>query len=104
PGSQTVYSLSTLFSGIYFSQQYWTRVEEGGLWPHEDDSHRFVESLRDAGVATFTFAGALWMVNKYGIVRGFSEETFVQSASRYTPAQLLMDGALNRLSQVGDTP
>jgi arylsulfatase A-like enzyme len=100
PGSQTVYSLATLFSGTYFSQQTWTALPDGsGVWPHEDTTRRFPEILRAAGVSTVTYAGAGWLVNRHGVVRGFSEETFVKTELKYTRARPLMDAALQRLSR-----
>ncbi|UQA60341.1 sulfatase-like hydrolase/transferase [Polyangium aurulentum] len=105
PGSQTVYSLSTLFSGTYFSQQTWTALPDGGgVWPHEDTTKRFPDLLRAAGVTTVTYAGAVWMVNRYGVVRGFAEETFVKGGPKYTKARPLMDAAIRRLQQAQRQP
>jgi arylsulfatase A-like enzyme len=98
-GAGTVYSLSMLFSGIYFSQQTWSLLPEGtGPWPHEDPTTRFPDILRAAGAPTVTYAGAAWLVNRNGVVRGFSEERYIK-AKGYTPAQPLVDLALQRLSQ-----
>ncbi|HVK64655.1 MAG TPA: sulfatase, partial [Polyangium sp.] len=108
PGSQTVYSLSALFAGTYFSQQYWTSGAGPlpGLWPARDETPRFPELLRARGVDTITFAGAAWLVNQYGIVRGFSEETFVRPAEnhRWTMGGPLVDAASARLAKVKDEP
>lgn len=104
PGSQTVYALSTLFSGTYFSQQYWSK-KKGALWPHQDDTVRFPEVLRDAGVATVTFAGAVWLVNEFGVVRGFGEQRVISvPGSKYAPAEALMDAIVERLAAHGEGP
>ncbi|MDI1444927.1 sulfatase [Polyangium sp. 6x1] len=107
-GSQTVYSLSALFAGTYFSQQYWTPNAGPvlGVWPAKDETPRFPELLRARGVSTITFASAAWLVNQYGIVRGFSEETFVRPAgnSRWTMSKPLVDAAVGRLAKVNGEP
>ncbi|MDI3286146.1 sulfatase [Polyangium sp. 15x6] len=107
-GSQTVYSLSALFAGTYFSQQYWTPNAGPilGLWPAKDETPRFPELLRARGATTITFASAAWLVNQYGIVRGFSEETFVRPAgnSRWTMSKPLVDAAVARLAKVHGEP
>ena len=84
PGSQTVYTLTSVMAGTYFSQQFWTsrRVAEGkgsrGLWPHEDPTVRFPKILADAGIPTVQYGQAVWLLNEYGMTRGFSEEKFIR--------------------------
>lgn len=105
PGSQTVYTLTTVFAGTYFSQQFWstgapdrsTRATDS-LFPHADETVRFPELLRDAGIPTVTFASSSWLVNSVGVVRGFDEEEFVQSrGEKYTKAPDLTKAAMARL-------
>jgi len=86
PGSQTVYTLSELFMGKYFSQQYWTRHPvHRDLWPDDDASPRFPQLLSDAGVATVHYATTKWLTGDAGIIRGFTEEQFVEPAkTRYS--------------------
>jgi hypothetical protein len=84
PGSQTVVTLSSLFMGTYFSQQYWTRrpgVRD--LWPHEDRSPRFPAILTEAGVKTVTFATAKMFTNDYGMVSGFERNRYVKGPRRW---------------------
>ncbi|HET6610762.1 MAG TPA: sulfatase [Kofleriaceae bacterium] len=104
PGSQTVNSLTSLFAATYFSQQRWTPAKHGRaaqLWPHQDESVRFPELLAGAGVPTVTFASAWWLVDKYGVVRGFTEEKVVHGRRPlgygFTDATALVDAALERL-------
>jgi len=83
PGSQTVYTLTSVMTGTYFSQQFWSSrwVAEGkgsrGLWPHEDPTVRFPAILADAGIPTVQYGQAVWLLNEYGMTRGFSEEKII---------------------------
>lgn len=109
PGAQTVYTLGAVFSGVYFSQQYWSKgapnpsaAVRNGLFPHEDDTPRFPELLQRAGVRTVTPASAVWLVNEVGIVRGFDEQRFIdpkRSGEKYTFAPALTDAAIRRLKR-----
>lgn len=99
PGSQTTYALGSLMAGTYFSQQLWTPLDRGMLWPHEDPTPRFPELLARGGVTTAHVAGAEWMVGRYGIVRGFTEERWLRSSARYTGARSLVEAAIHRLQQ-----
>lgn len=105
PSSQTMMSLGTLFSGTYFSQQYWTEHPKQPLvWPHEEPSVRFPEMLARAGVPTVTFSGAPWLTNAFGVVRGFSEERFIRTDVKYTRAIDLVNATLPRLERHGKGP
>ncbi len=101
PGSQTVYTLAQMFMGTYYSMQYWTEIEgERDLWPHEDETRRFPEILAEAGVATANFATAKWLVNRFGIVRGFTEDEFVEpKRTRYTLTSRTIPKVIERLEQ-----
>jgi len=71
-------------TGTYFSQQFWSLrwVAEGkgarSLWPHEDPTVRFPQLLADAGIPTVQYGQAVWLLNEYGMTRGFSEEKFIR--------------------------
>lgn len=99
PGSQTVYTLSELFMGKYFSQQYWSRHPSlPDLWPDDDDSVRFPQLLTDAGIPTVHYATTKWMVGEIGIVRGFGEEQFVEPAkTRYSLSSETFPRLIERL-------
>lgn len=102
--SSTVPSLSAIFSSAYYSQQYWT-VHKGSIVPPEDDTPRLQEELTRAGVVTTTFIGGEGLMPEYGVLRGFSEATRVRTGrTQYTPAALLMDAALDRLSNAKADP
>ncbi|MEE9385458.1 MAG: sulfatase [Nannocystaceae bacterium] len=105
PGSGTVYTLAAVFSGVYFSQQYWTpHPKQSQLWPHADPGVRFPELLSAAGVPTVTYAGAFWLVNDFGIVRGFSEQAVIKGRSKYAPAAKLADAIIERIKGHGAGP
>ncbi len=112
PGSQTVYTLTSVFAGTYFSQQYWstgapdrsTRATDS-LFPHATNSIRFPTSLHHAGISTVTFASSSWLVNSVGVVRGFSQERFVRSrGEKYTHGRDLTRAALRHLKEVERGP
>ncbi len=104
PGSQTLTTLTSLFTGTYYSQQYWTtRPPSSNLWPHADETLRFPEILRDAGIPTFNAGATSWMSNEIGIVRGFSEDHFVPpKGTHFTVSALTVPLLLERLETVGD--
>jgi hypothetical protein len=104
PGSQTVYSLTEMFAGTYYSEQTWSLLN-GNLVPHEYTTKRFPEFLRGAGVQTVHMASAPWFTNNVGVVRGFAEETYIKPpVGSYAHAKPLMDALLGRLSQVAQGP
>ena len=82
-GSQTVYTLSTIFSGRHFSQMFWSKrnpeQSTAQLWPWDDRLPRLGELLQAAGVKTMTFASAHWLTGHSGVVRGFDLEKKIRS-------------------------
>ena len=106
-GSQTVYSLATLFAGTHFSQQYWTKRRAKGksLLPHADPTPRFPAQLTNAGVLTINYSGARWMRNDWGIVAGFGEEHWVKDPGhRYSRAHVVAAALAEGLRTVGPEP
>ncbi|MEZ4297717.1 MAG: sulfatase-like hydrolase/transferase [Polyangiaceae bacterium] len=106
PGSQTSVSLTTMFSGRYFSQLYWARHGHGSsrfLYAAEDDAPRFPEILTAHGVKTVMFGGTGFLANQYGVARGF-EETKVPEGRRHATANELIDPLISRLNRVGREP
>jgi hypothetical protein len=108
PGSGTVYSFTQLFADRYFSQMYWSpMVAGGGTWPHADTSPRFPELLEKAGIPTYTSASIEWMINDYGVIRGFSEQRIHPFKTPRLPvrdADALIDDTIARLDRQGDKP
>ncbi len=76
PGTSTAPALASLFSSRYYSQLYWTTYtkRKPEVFPHSDSSPRFPELLSERGVRTVTVDTAGWLLNEFGIVRGFQDE------------------------------
>lgn len=109
PGSQTVTSLSGVFSGRYFSQQYWTpHPAVGYLFLGDDLPARFPELLRAGGYQTHTAAATYFLVNTFGIVRGFEHELFIKmpdlALTDYTPGQRLTAHLSDTLKRARNEP
>lgn len=69
PGSMTKYTLASISSGRYFSQQDWGM---GKLhWPIDDKSVHIAAVLSQAGVFTAAFPATSWLENGHGVIRGF---------------------------------
>lgn len=102
PGAQTVYTLSAVFAGTYFSQQYWTSKKAenvASLWPWEDKTIRFPALLQRKGVTTVNFCQAEWGQGIYGLVRGFTEDVWVKPkpGSKWSTGQMVTDAIVARL-------
>jgi arylsulfatase A-like enzyme len=107
PGTQTALSLSTIFSGRYFSEVCWTDHGEGRtryLYPSCDTSVRFPEVLAEHGVATANFASLIFLANDYGVLRGFREETVTVTGWRHAGADEVVNPLVDRLAHHGATP
>lgn len=100
PGTQTALSLSTLFTGRYFSELHWTDHGEGRtryLYPADDPSIRFPQILSEHGVTTVDVAGLVFLGEPFGVVRGFREETVTVRGWRHAEAHELIDPLIARL-------
>jgi hypothetical protein len=107
PGTQTPLSVSTLFSGLYFSEQRWTDHGVGRtryLYPADDPFPRFPQLLGDHGVATASYAGLAFLGGDFGVVRGFREEKVVVESWRHAFAHELIDPLIERLKHPGRGP
>jgi arylsulfatase A-like enzyme len=69
PGSMTKYTLASISSGRYFSQQNWGAGSSH--WPTLDTSVHFATLLGRAGIFTAAFPATSWLENGTGIMRGF---------------------------------
>jgi hypothetical protein len=106
PATGTIWTLSSLFAGRYYSELYWT-VKQGGItrkvYPHEDTSIRFPEILSRGGVQTVLYSEMPDVTNDYGVVRGVGEEQCFKGKS--TPsAPTVTNAALERLRAQGAEP
>jgi arylsulfatase A-like enzyme len=107
PGSQTALSLSTLFSGRYFSELYWSRHGTGRTrfdYPAEDPSPRFPALLSERGVDTASFGSLVFLGGEFGVARGFREDHVVVRTDRHARAKELVDPLLARLRRAGPEP
>lgn len=106
-GSSTAPSLAAIFSSLYYSQLFWShRPDDQGLvFPHTDPSKRFPELLSAAGIRTVTYDGVGWLLNDFGIVRGFDEEeTFRVKGKPFVPGKPLVGAAIDRLRKHAGGP
>jgi arylsulfatase A-like enzyme len=100
PGSMTKYTLSSISTGKYFSQQYWTKRGQS-RWPTQDESVHFATLLQGAGVFTATFPAMRWLQNSYRIIDGFEQNEWLgeKPPKRYnwTPGEILTEKLLRSL-------
>jgi hypothetical protein len=84
PGSSTAPSLAALFSGVHYSQLYWSlhTRRRPETFPHQDDTPRFPALLAQAGISTSTVDTSGWLLNTFGIVSGFTEETSARNPKK----------------------
>ncbi len=104
PGAQTAVSLSSVFSGRYFSELYWTRHGQGETrftYPAEDASPRFPELLSEHGVATASYDALIFLANEFGVARGFREEHVVVEGARHGEAREVVGPLLEQLQLRG---
>jgi arylsulfatase A-like enzyme len=107
PGAQTPTSLAALFSGRYFSEQKWDDYGEGGdrfPYPAGDPAPRFPEILSAHGVTTVQDAAFVFLVNRFGVLRGFSEEKMLGHTRNACPARYVISPLIDRLSHAKDEP
>jgi arylsulfatase A-like enzyme len=68
-------SLSSIFSGKYYSELVWEAQSKGGeVWPGKDPTIRFPTLLGEHGVHTVTVASKSWLLSSRRVVAGFVEE------------------------------
>jgi hypothetical protein len=102
PATQTEISMTTLFSGRYFSELAWKDSGKGWTFhPHPTVDHfiRFPELLSAHGVTTVNLAGIAFLTNEFGVVRGFREETRMLHERTAESAFNLIGAMSDRLSK-----
>jgi hypothetical protein len=109
-GSQTVYSLTTLFAGTYFSQQYWAiHPKVPAPFPQDEPITRFPQFLTDAGVETVSVTTSYLFLHEYGLLGGFRQEMTtpdpkITPQDPYAHGELLMNDIIARLEKQGPGP
>lgn len=104
PASQTALTLSTIFSGKYFSELRWAMHGEGEtrfVYPAVDDSPRVPELLTAAGVDTAIWKGLAFLRGDFGVARGFREDPIRIDDARHALAETLVTPLVTRLGRVG---
>jgi hypothetical protein len=109
PGSMTKYTISSVSTGKYFSQQYWSeRSDDGGRWPHLDDSVHLATLLSGHGVFTAAFPSVRWFLNRLGLVEGFQHNQFegdpMPGHKTWIGGRSLTRQLIERLEQEGARP
>lgn len=89
-GTLTKTSISGLFLGNHFSQQFWSPMKRfnNAMSVHADPSVRFTELLAARGAATANFRSVSWLRNRV-VMRGFQHDEHIQypkEKSYYTPS------------------
>jgi arylsulfatase A-like enzyme len=106
PSPSTATSITTMLSGLYYSQLYWSRNESerwrGRILPHEDESVRFPALLTDHGVHTVHILADHGLDFSSGISNGF--EVLRKTRHNDGPAKEQMTLMLDELGKVGDGP
>jgi hypothetical protein len=106
PGTSTAPSLTAVFSGLYYSQLYWRLMPGAGpdVYADDDPSPRFPELLSDVGIPTATFDSGGFLLNRFGVVRGFREEQTLRTGRAYAQGPDVMNAAIARLERHGSGP
>jgi arylsulfatase A-like enzyme len=100
-------SLTTLFTGRYFSQLRWQLFGQGAmrfLYAVDDPAPRFPELLSRGAVDTADYLGLIFLTGRFGVTRGFTEEFSAVTDRRHALATEVLTPLLRRLGRVGRTP
>ncbi len=103
-GSQTAVSLTSLFSGKYFSELRWSKFGSGSSrfeYAGGDETPRFVEMLSSHGVETSKVVALTFLRNEFGVAPGFSEERVVTSGRRHATGAQVIEPLLRRIRSIG---
>lgn len=104
-GTSTAPAIASLFASRYYSQLRWTEYvkRRPEVFPHDDPSRRFPELLAERQIPTVTVDTAGWLLNEFGIVRGFSEEQTARLRG-YPSAREAGEKVRVRIAQQGAGP
>lgn len=107
PGTQTTLSVSTLFSGLYYSEQVWKDYgpkQYAHPYPAADPFVRFPQLLSDHDVATVNDASLAFLAGDYGLTRGFREERVLGSEASAAPGLAVIHALADRLDRADAGP
>ena len=106
-GSQTSVSLSSMFSGKYFSQMYWDWRGSGNTrfaYPADDTPARFPAWLNSHGVDTHGYLGIIFLSRPFGISGGFRDERVVVRGRAHASVAAVLTPLLAQLRQPNHGP
>ncbi|HEU5077432.1 MAG TPA: hypothetical protein VFU02_24740, partial [Polyangiaceae bacterium] len=69
PGTLTKVSVTSVFTGKYFSQQFWAKQADGIFGVQSDPTLRFPEYLRAGAIRTVNVTAIGWIRNGRGVVK-----------------------------------
>lgn len=107
PGSQTAVSLTSLFTGRYYSQLRFTAHGQGAsrfMYAADDPAPRFPALLTTAGVDTRAYVSLAFLAESFGVVRGFREVQVVVQGRRHALAREVEAPLLAALRRAGSGP
>jgi arylsulfatase A-like enzyme len=107
PGSQTSVSLTTVFTGRYFSELYWAMHGEGSArfeYASKDPTPRFPALLTATGVATESFCSLKFLEQEFGAATGFAKQNALARGREHVGAQGVIEPLIHRLRRVKDEP
>ncbi|MGO8994190.1 MAG: sulfatase-like hydrolase/transferase [Polyangiaceae bacterium] len=106
-GAQTASSLSTLFTGLYYSERRWADHGVGDtryLFPADDPAPHFPEILSDHGVMTASHAGLFFLGGDFGVVGRFRDAKVLVEGRKHADAGELVEPILERLRRPVEGP
>jgi arylsulfatase A-like enzyme len=107
PGAQTVYTMTSWFTGKYFSGVYWRKKPAQLFWADADPTPRFPELLGEHHVASTYVKAGRWIGTTTGLVGGFSSYIELQEKVRhddYASADAVSDHVVDELEKQGPGP
>jgi hypothetical protein len=107
PGAQTGVSMSTLFTGLYYSERKWENFGNGKdrhPYPAHDHSQQFPDLLSEHAVETVNYASLVFLSSEFGVARGFREEEVLGTSESAATGPRLTHALLNRLGHAGEGP
>jgi hypothetical protein len=96
PSPSTLTTVSSIFSGRYYSQLYWLKKGDSVL-PDQDESPRWPALLAEKRVRTVQVVAVRGLSARTGVGVGF--ETEVRTRKDYGPAREVMDKLLEQLDK-----
>ena len=106
PTPSTVTTLTSMFTGKYYSEIYWAPMEEGPFkgiaMPAYDESTRLPELLTTVGVRSTHVVGLWGLAADVGVGVGFTEE--IRARRNYASAKEMVNHAIDALRRNAAEP